>query len=474
MASNSDDFDDFFDTSKPTAHNLKKTDQSRKTVSVSSDHELSTDYSSDSSDQNQNRRRTNRRSRSSSPRSRDRSLSDDSRSRSPRWKGNRDRDSYRRSRSSGTESGGSRTASSDSVTPEKEDMTMKAKVIKHRGSNLSADASDTVEKKHAQPKPANSVGNQAWTAETMSQKHKPAKGDNSNSSSSDHRKSRQGHRKKKHSPDQSDSDITDVSPMSSPRNSQGESRNKHDAKPPKYLIRAPGVKMDSRKATQGEDKKSMDLNLLMKAVSELEKQTRVQSNTHRVMFDSGRSRREQKSNYTFSDSDTHRIDQENQRLLRQLMCRMHSVDGRYTGSAGRGKKSVAAASGINRMRDHHRIEKENLAFLKRLQQIQPSRGISRQEQLSVYNTTLLHGVPISTMHAPVPAGPVPDRRHQKSRSSSTAATLSRTRSLASLQSAASTTTTTSSQRGHSGRLRSRPASAKSSSVRDRPPWDDRW
>ncbi|KAL8576370.1 hypothetical protein ACOMHN_048937 [Nucella lapillus] len=476
MASNrsNDDFDDFFDTAERTAGDSSNAGKSKVRVSASSERQPGADSDSDFPDQN--RQSAKQRSRRYSSRSRDSSFSEDSRSPSPRRRGRRPSDSRSRSSSRSTNSSRSRTYSSDSVTLERETTNKKTKVSNRRDSNLSVDTACTSEdeNKHTKPRSRVAACNQGWSTETKSKKSKQVQRDSSPQTSSDNRKTRQGRRDKKYCQVNSDSEVTDVSPMSSPRSNK---KKQSETKPPKCISRAPGVQATAQRTNDGgdnsgSDNNALELNLLVKAVSELEKQTREQSDTRRVMFEPSRIRRERKSNYTFSDSDTNRIEHENQRLLRQIMCQMHTMDGRYTGSFGKGKKSVIPASGINRLRDHNRIEKENLAMLRRLQHIKPSRDVSRQEQLSAYHATLLHGASISTLHHP--ATPTLRARPPsggQSRAGSEAGSLSRTRSLTSVQSAGTASSVRSANQ--SRRLRSRPSSAKMS-VSERPPWDDRW
>ena len=109
------------------------------------------------------------------------------------------------------------------------------------------------------------------------------------------------------------------------------------------------------------------------------------------------------------------------------------------------------------------------AFLKRLQNIRPSRGLARTEQLSAYNSTVLHGIPIATLH-PTRTG---CRSGRESSASSIASSLGRTRSLTSIHSAATASSFGTSASRQSSRAGSRPTSAKKS-VREKPQWNERW
>lgn len=109
------------------------------------------------------------------------------------------------------------------------------------------------------------------------------------------------------------------------------------------------------------------------------------------------------------------------------------------------------------------------AFLKRLQNIRPSKGISRNEQLSAYNSTVLHGIPIATLHPTTKSR----RSGRESSASSIVSSLGRTRSLTSIHSAATASSFGTTASRQSSRAGSRPSSAKKS-VREKPPWNDRW
>ena len=109
------------------------------------------------------------------------------------------------------------------------------------------------------------------------------------------------------------------------------------------------------------------------------------------------------------------------------------------------------------------------AFLKRLQNIRPSRGISRNEQLSSYNSTVLHGIPIATLHPTKKS----HRSGRESSASSVMSSLGRTRSLSSIHSAATASSVGTNASRQSSRAGSRPTSAKKL-VREKPPWNDRW
>ena len=156
----------------------------------------------------------------------------------------------------------------------------------------------------------------------------------------------------------SDSDITDVSPIPSPRaDSPGE---ESQTNPRSKILK--GVDKPSKRVTDSGDIDSLDLNILLKAVKEMEKQNRIKANTRKVMFEPQGAKRMEKANYTFSNDDTRRIDQENQRLLHKIMHRMHQEDPKRP-QGGRPKLKQPTPSAVNRRRDHQKIENENLVRL---------------------------------------------------------------------------------------------------------------
>lgn len=90
----------------------------------------------------------------------------------------------------------------------------------------------------------------------------------------------------------------------------------------------------------------------------------------------------QKKNYTFSNEEAKRIDRENQRLL-------HELTRKATRPPVKPKKISAETvrvyhSTLNRQREQERIERENLAFLKRLEAVKPTVGLKRSTQLYDY------------------------------------------------------------------------------------------
>uniref|UniRef100_A0A3P8TGN0 Cilia- and flagella-associated protein 97 n=1 Tax=Amphiprion percula TaxID=161767 RepID=A0A3P8TGN0_AMPPE len=96
-----------------------------------------------------------------------------------------------------------------------------------------------------------------------------------------------------------------------------------------------------------------------------------------------------RKNYSFTNDEVRRIDRENQRLLRELSRlspgpRPGSVVGKKTHVGVKSPLIRPSHSALNRQREQQRIERENLAFLKRLESVKPTPGLKRSEQLADY------------------------------------------------------------------------------------------
>lgn len=94
-------------------------------------------------------------------------------------------------------------------------------------------------------------------------------------------------------------------------------------------------------------------------------------------------------NYSFTKDEVRRIDQENQRLCSQLSLlsqgpRSGSVLGQYYQRTINSPVVRLSHSGLNRQREQQRINRENLAFVKRVESVKPTPGLTRSEQLADY------------------------------------------------------------------------------------------
>ncbi|XP_059409794.1 cilia- and flagella-associated protein 97-like [Carassius carassius] len=97
-----------------------------------------------------------------------------------------------------------------------------------------------------------------------------------------------------------------------------------------------------------------------------------------------------RKNYSFKNKEVRDIDRENQRLLCELSrSSARSRNDRSSCSKTSSRRSSAPPirlyhSTLNRQREQERIQKENLAFLKRLESVKPTPGMTRDEQLADY------------------------------------------------------------------------------------------
>ncbi|XP_012499454.1 PREDICTED: cilia- and flagella-associated protein 97 [Propithecus coquereli] len=127
---------------------------------------------------------------------------------------------------------------------------------------------------------------------------------------------------------------------------------------------------------------TMDLNHLLKAFLQLDKK---ESQKHHFDQPSVAPRK----NYSFTREEVRQIDRENQRLLKELSRQAEKpgsksiVPGRSTGHPPK-----LYHSALNRQREQQRIERENLALLKRLEAVKPTVGMKRSEQLMDYHRNM--------------------------------------------------------------------------------------
>uniref|UniRef100_A0A3P8QL06 Cilia- and flagella-associated protein 97 n=1 Tax=Astatotilapia calliptera TaxID=8154 RepID=A0A3P8QL06_ASTCA len=183
----------------------------------------------------------------------------------------------------------------------------------------------------------------------------------------------------------SDDSVTDVTPLSSPDTSPLQSldlnvteveEESHKEEQPRQSVPSSGLRNIQ------DDDSDQDVDECEYGSLNLESQLGRKLVFH---YPGGRNRK----NYSFSNEEVRRIDLENQRLLRELS---RLSPGPRSGSAPV-KKSHGASnsprirlthSAVNRQREQQRIERENLAFLKRLESVKPTPGLRRSEQLADY------------------------------------------------------------------------------------------
>ncbi|XP_048383749.1 cilia- and flagella-associated protein 97 [Stegostoma tigrinum] len=119
-----------------------------------------------------------------------------------------------------------------------------------------------------------------------------------------------------------------------------------------------------------------DLNQLLKAMMHLER-----SELRKIVADFPK--KKYKKNYTFSNEEARRIDRENHRLLQELT-RKAAKPTTVAAKAIMPSTIRVYHSTLNRQREQERIERENLAFLKRLEAVKPTKELRRSNQLMDY------------------------------------------------------------------------------------------
>lgn len=137
---------------------------------------------------------------------------------------------------------------------------------------------------------------------------------------------------------------------------------------------------------------TMDLNNLLKAFLQLDKRGPQKPHFDQPSIVAAR------KNYSFSKEEVRMIDRENQRLLRELSRQAEKPGSRSTvPRRSFGPPPKLYHSALNRQREQQRIERENLALLKRLEAVKPTVGMKRSEQLMDYHRNMgyLNSVPCS-------------------------------------------------------------------------------
>lgn len=166
----------------------------------------------------------------------------------------------------------------------------------------------------------------------------------------------------KRSKSDSDSEITDVSPLNSPRSTPTKLQKQGQDK----------VQYSSSQTQSGEgeiqlESDKIDLKLLMDAVSEIDKQERLKANSRRVMFAPPKTKGggQGKNHYSFNKDRISTIEKENERLLRQIMQHIGPKEKRKQ------PREVPhpvpridrlTSSAVNRRREQSKIEQENLVI----------------------------------------------------------------------------------------------------------------
>ncbi|KAM9329072.1 cilia- and flagella-associated protein 97 [Gastrophryne carolinensis] len=185
--------------------------------------------------------------------------------------------------------------------------------------------------------------------------------------------------------DESEDTVTDVTPLSTPDISPIQSFDiaaTSEAQKSKFK-RQDNVSheiYDPERDSKSEPKAlqdAMDLNQLLKAFMNLDKKEQNLSVDHPAV--------RHKKNYSFPNDEVRRIDRENQRLLKELSRQASKPKGKsLTPKKPNTNPSRLYHSTLNRQREQQRIERENMALLKRLESVKPTVGMTRSEQLMDY------------------------------------------------------------------------------------------
>ncbi|EHB03629.1 UPF0501 protein KIAA1430-like protein [Heterocephalus glaber] len=127
---------------------------------------------------------------------------------------------------------------------------------------------------------------------------------------------------------------------------------------------------------------TMDLNHLLKAFLQLDKKEPQKHHFDQPPV-------VPRKNFSFTREEVRQIDQENQRLLKELS-RQAEKPGNKSAIPRRsiGHPPKLYHSALNRQREQQRIERENLALLKRLEAVKPTVGMKRSEQLMDYHRNM--------------------------------------------------------------------------------------
>ncbi|XP_061439791.1 cilia- and flagella-associated protein 97 isoform X2 [Rhineura floridana] len=185
--------------------------------------------------------------------------------------------------------------------------------------------------------------------------------------------------------EESEDTVTDVTPLSTPDISPIQSFELAASNDKKLKVkRQENVSQDlyepdvDHRCHEKVLQEAVDLNHLLKAFLQLEKKEQ-----QKLVLD--QSSIGSRKNYSFTNEEVRQIDRENQRLLKELT--KHSAKPRSKSASIKkpsGPTPKMYHSAINRQREQQRIDRENLAFLKRLEAVKPTVGMRRSEQLMDY------------------------------------------------------------------------------------------
>ncbi|OCT99571.1 cilia- and flagella-associated protein 97 [Xenopus laevis] len=186
--------------------------------------------------------------------------------------------------------------------------------------------------------------------------------------------------------EESEDTVTDVTPLSTPdispiqsfdlaaTNEALKSKFKRQENISQEIYDPDNDLKNRQKAVQD----AVDLNQLLKAFMHLDKKEPGPVQTEQPVMHN-------KKNFSFSNEEVRQIERENQRLLKELS---HQA-AKPRSKSITPKKPISAPtrlyhSALNRQKEQQRIERENMALLKRLESVKPTVGMTRTEQFMDY------------------------------------------------------------------------------------------
>ncbi|XP_053559858.1 cilia- and flagella-associated protein 97 [Bombina bombina] len=179
--------------------------------------------------------------------------------------------------------------------------------------------------------------------------------------------------------EESEDTVTDVTPLSTPDISPIQS---FDLAAAGKIQRQGNVSQEvydsDDKSTQKTYQDAMELNQLLKAFMHIDKKEQTHLDVEQPVT-------RHKKNFSFSNEEVRHIDRENQRLLRELS--RQAAKPRNKNLTPKKPCNVPTRlyhTALNRQREQQRIERENMALLKRLESVKPTVGMTRSEQFLDY------------------------------------------------------------------------------------------
>ena len=267
-----------------------------------------------------------------------------------------------------------------------------------------------------------------------------------------HRKQRRGgHLNETFDLDSSSNEMTDVSPLPTPKKQPSSTKERNH-----HFMRSKYDDDDDEDGGGGgggggggddDDCDRLDMNTFYKALSgDLNKRMDMVFNQikYGVKPDPTKDHRRKKNPPSDADAD-HRYDRMNEKLIKKIIEKEHQNNKLVVDSS---KPLRLTSSAINRQRDQQRIEKENQMLYKRLTQVKASKYLNKHEQMRDYEKMFGSGGLNVLKYAHL----VSSTPNQLNSNQSFNATLNTPLSASSLSSAANLKSSSSSSSHHRNRL----------------------